>query len=131
VRGRKVGDSTSPAEHPFVGARVPVAAVTSIFRRERYHRRVRKLITWIVVTLGIAALVRKLKASRDVDELHPAPAHADPADELRRKLAETREDEMPVPGAPPTPEPTIEERRAEVHDQGRAAIEEMQNSGDD
>ena len=47
-----------------------------------------------------------------------APA-ADPADELRQKLAESR-DEEPEPEAPAVPEATVEERRAEVHEQGRA-----------
>jgi hypothetical protein len=91
----------------------------------------RRLLTWAVITLGIAAVVRKLRARGEVYE-QPATAPAsDPAEELRQKLAETREDETPVPGAPPASEPTVDEQRAEVHDQGRAAIDEMQRSNED
>lgn len=50
---------------------------------------------------------------------------ADPdgrADELRAKLAETRAEESPA--EPSRPE-TVEERRRRVHEEGRAAIDEM------
>jgi hypothetical protein len=101
----------------------------------------RKLLTWLLVTLGIAALVRKLRR-REAEtqpiepqpteaqplETRPAPAappEADPAAELRRKLAQTRPDE---PAATSTAEASVEERRAEVHEQGRGALDEMQSS---
>lgn len=85
-----------------------------------------------MVTVGIAALVRKLRGRREDEGAPVAPsADDDPADELRRKLAETREDEMPASGMPPTAEPGVEERRAAVHDEGRAAIDEMQQSAED
>lgn len=94
----------------------------------------RKLVTWIVVTVGIAALVRKLRRRRAAEsadtgappgEAGPdAGGAGDPADELRRKLAETREDE-------PVADATLEERRTEVHDEGRAALDEMQRSTED
>jgi hypothetical protein len=100
----------------------------------------RKLLTWVAVSLGLAALLRRLRGRRPTDEPLPA-TDADPADELRRTLAETREDEMPVPGVPPGPEPAIDEpgsddasvdeQRTAVHDLGRAAIEEMQVSSDE
>jgi hypothetical protein len=97
----------------------------------RYHRRMRKLLTWLLVTLGIAALVRKLRkreAEAQPMEAQPAPAappEADPADELRRKLAETHMDE---PAATASPEASVEERRADIHEQGRSALDEMQSS---
>jgi hypothetical protein len=80
---------------------------------------VRKLVTWAVVTLGVAALVRRLRrrSTPEVEE-----AGADPADELRRKLDEARAVE-PEP-APPAAD-TVETRRADVHEQGRAALDEM------
>jgi hypothetical protein len=102
---------------------------------------VRKLVAWIAVTLGLAALLKRLRGRRP-EEAPPAP-EPDPAAELRRTLEETREDEMPVPGVPPGPEPAIDEpgddledpsvdeRRAAVHEQGRAAIGEMQVSSDE
>lgn len=98
----------------------------------------RKLLTWLVVTLGIAALVRKLRQRRGGAEPVPGvspppeavsaepadqPEEPDPADELRQKLSEARAEEAP----PSAPEPgSVEERRAEVHEQGRAALDEMQ-----
>jgi hypothetical protein len=114
----------------------------------------RKLITWIVVTVGIAALVRKLRSRGTADEAVSSPSAADPADELRQKLASTREPELAAdaespaepttaetavdefrPVEPPTPEPAseaaIDERRAEVHDEGRAAIDEMRKATED
>jgi hypothetical protein len=102
-------------------------------RRSRYDRRVRRLLTWIVVTLGIAALVRRLRSRSHVDEIAPpAPADSgDPANELRRKLDESRATE-PAGGASPAAEPddpaaaaTVEERRASVHEQGRSTLDEM------
>ena len=112
----------------------------------------RKLLTWIVVTVGVAALVRKLRRRGDEDPwtADTAPVADDPADELRQRLASTREaDTGPDPGPeasatvvgdaeppadPPTPEPTaepsIDERRTEVHDEGRAAIDEMRKSAE-
>jgi hypothetical protein len=85
----------------------------------------RKLLTWLLVTLGIAALVRRLRRGREQAEPAPAPNEdaGDPADELRRKLAESREEASGTPA----PEATVEERRAEVHEQGRAALDEMRS----
>ena len=91
----------------------------------------RKLLTWIVVTLGIAALIRRLK--RRGAEAEPTPVEssptADPADELRQKLAESRSADEPQEA--PSPEETVEERRAEVHDQGRATLDEMRPSDEE
>ncbi len=91
----------------------------------------RKLLTWIVVTVGIAALARKLRQRGAVDEPQTAPEVDDPADELRRKLADTREGESSEAAAPPAAEATIEERRSDVHEQARTAIDEMQRSTED
>ena len=53
--------------------------------------------------------------------VEPAP---DPADELRRKLDETREDEAPV-AAEPVVDETLEERRARVHAKAQETIDAM------
>jgi len=91
----------------------------------------RKLLKWIIVTIGIAALVRWYKR-RDADASVVAPAEPaadDPAEELRRKLAESRDpDEAAEPSE--TPEATVDERREDVHEQGRAALDEMKPSGE-
>jgi hypothetical protein len=88
----------------------------------------RRRLTWLLVSLGIAALVRRLKRRGDDTEPTPPspPRENDPADELRQKIAESREDE-PV-DVPPTTETTVEERRADVHDQGRSALDDMREA---
>lgn len=87
----------------------------------------RKLIKLALIALGIRAFLRWRKSRRQAELAPPASASvtADPADELRRKLAESRDDEV-TPAAPP--EATVADRRAEVHDAGRAALDEMTSS---
>ena len=68
----------------------------------------------------VLALFRRRKPA-------PPPA-ADPAEELKRKLAETRADEPPAPAEPEPPgqeEPPLDERRRAVHDRARAAMDDM------
>jgi hypothetical protein len=86
----------------------------------------RRLVTWIVVTLGIAEILRRLRRRGTKDEITPTREDDDPADELRRKLAESRsEEEAAVPEPPTSPEASVEERRANVHGEGRATLDEM------
>jgi flagellar biosynthesis/type III secretory pathway M-ring protein FliF/YscJ len=92
----------------------------------------RKLLTWIVVTLGIAALIRRLKrrgAEAEPTPIEPPGPAGDPANELRQKLAESRSADETQEA--PAPEETVEERRAEVHDQGRATLDEMRPSDEE
>jgi hypothetical protein len=89
---------------------------------------VRRLLTWAVVTLGIAALARRLRRRRDSAPVEPVgtPPEDDPADELRRKLAESRaEEEAAAPPSTPPQQATVDERRAAVHDAGRSTLDEM------
>ena len=82
----------------------------------------RRRLTWLLVTLGIAALIRRLRRSAEPElDAHET---ADPADELRRKLADSRSEEEDT-SPPEPPADTVEERRADVHQQGRAALDEM------
>ncbi len=85
----------------------------------------RRRLTWLLVTLGIAALVRRLRRKPE-PELETREA-VDPADELRRKLADSRSEEEDVPTSEP-PEATVDDRRGDVHEQGRAALDEMRDS---
>ena len=58
----------------------------------------------------------------------PAPPHADPADELKQKLAESRTEEAappPGPEAEAAQPAGIEERRRAVHERAQAAIDQM------
>jgi hypothetical protein len=118
----------------------------------------RRLVTWLLVTLGIAALVRRLRRQKEpewapepvtpttapasaepttpsdtvsqgssaadiaTEAEPPAQAEGDPAAELRERLARSRAD------MPSSEEESVEERRASVHEQGRAALDEMQPS---
>jgi hypothetical protein len=89
--------------------------------------RMRKLLKWVVVTIGITALVHWFRRRRAEPEVTAPEAADDPADELRRKLAESRgADESEV--SPETPEATVEERRADVHEHGRTTLDEMKPS---
>ncbi len=91
----------------------------------------RKLLTWLVVSVGIGALVRRLKRQRKpalAEPARPPVAGDDPADELRRKLAASRTAEEEAPEAPGASEETVDDRRADVHEQGRAALGDMRDS---
>ena len=85
----------------------------------------RRFLAGLGFAMGLAWLFGRRKRAR------PAPA-ADPAEELKRKLEESRGAE-PAPAEPPTGS-SLEERRRVVHDKARAAIEAMQGDellGDD
>ena len=104
--------------------------VATAFWTPRYHRPVRRLIQIALVALGIRAFLRWRKRRQAeaaaVTELQPA----DPANELRQKLAESRGEEG-AEEAPPAPDATVEDRRTEVHEQGRAALDDMKSSDED
>ena len=90
----------------------------------------RKLIKLAIVAFGIRALLRWWKG-RNATAQAPAtstPAE-DPAHELRRKLAASREDDDATVEAPPTQ--AVGDRRAEVHEQGRATLDEMNPKTED
>jgi hypothetical protein len=89
---------------------------------------VRKLIKLAIVALGIHAFRRWRKSRKEAQASAPAPEPAaDPADELRRKLAETRDDVLPEEvGEPSTA--SVTDRRSEVHEQGRATLDEMKST---
>jgi hypothetical protein len=93
----------------------------------RYHRPVRRLIKLGLVILATRVFMHWWRSRGAHQEpMAVAPAN-DPADELRRKIAESREDEKDVAGDEP-PTASVAERRTEVHEQGRAAVDEMKSS---
>ncbi len=86
----------------------------------------RRLTAWIG---GTAAGIAAYRLLRRRPEVAPEPAPAEPdadtrADELREKLAESRTAEPTEPVAEEEPE-SPEERRQRVHEEGRAALDEM------
>jgi hypothetical protein len=95
----------------------------------------RKLVRWMAGLAGIAALAKLVHARpRTVPALEDGqPATDDPAEELRRKLAEARAVAPEAHDAPGTanladePERSLEERRAEIHARAQGAIDAMRN----
>ena len=89
----------------------------------------RKLIKIALVALGIRAFLRWRKRRRAEQEPKAAAPQSppDPADQLRQKLAESRAEDGAVEGETETRslDVSVEERRAEVHAQGRTTVDEM------
>jgi hypothetical protein len=87
---------------------------------------------WIAAALGLFGAAKLLRRRRERSGAVQAP---DPAEALRAKLAEAREaagdrdefesGETPIDRA--AEPPTVADRRREVHDAGRAAIDRMRN----
>ena len=90
----------------------------------------RRLLAWLTCAAGAAWIVRRFRRN--------APEQAiDPAEDLRRKLEESRADEPPTAATAGSAEPgevdapSLDERRRAVHDRGRAAIDEMRGEAAD
>ncbi|HVM11783.1 MAG TPA: hypothetical protein VNT58_05910 [Gaiellaceae bacterium] len=97
----------------------------------------KRLLTGIGGALGLAALVRLVRGRRSA----PADTGAvpEPAEELRRKLAEAREaaedrDEFDASEGQPVDEVdeprSIEERRRAIHERAQEALDEMRRLDD-
>ncbi len=83
----------------------------------------RRFVAWLACGTGAVFVFRwRLRRRR------PVGAAPDPAEELKRKLEESRVE--PAAPEPPTAEPApVDEHRREVHERGRAAIEQMREQG--
>jgi len=99
---------------------------------------VKRTLAWLAGIVGIAALGRWLSQHRHQPESveEPTTDAADPAEELRRRLGEQRQQSDPEPGqedianSPAAAvDETLEERRARVHAKAREAIEAMDDGG--
>jgi hypothetical protein len=88
-----------------------------------------RLLGWIAGAMGGLAAYRWLRRQPRV-ATEPAPAEPDDrADELRAKLAESREAE-PVAAEPSQEEQeSPEDRRRRVHEEGRATLDDMKPDG--
>lgn len=96
----------------------------------------RNLVRWMAGLAGIAALAKLVRArSQSAPALSPPErADDDPADALRRKLADARSvtpdppgDSTTVAAAPDEPALSLEERRAEIHARAQDAIDAMRS----
>ena len=90
----------------------------------------KRALAWLAGIAGIAALGRMLARRQQSAESfveHPVTTVDDPAEELRRKLADQRQPEPEV--VPEPTEETLEERRARVHAKAREAIDAMDDGG--
>lgn len=91
----------------------------------------RRLFGWTAGLVSIAALARLLAARRHRAEAPALPPPAlpaeDPAEELRRKLAESRDADAPAAESmePSGPKESLEERRARVHAKAQEALSAM------
>src|SRR3954453_655478 len=90
----------------------------------------RRLTAWIAgVTSGVVAYRfwrRRAKPAAGPPTAAPEPAAQDEgAEELREKLAEGRAGDEPSPAEPDEPPEAVEADRHRVHDEGRAALDEM------
>jgi hypothetical protein len=83
---------------------------------------VRRLFTWVAGAAGGVAAYRAVTRRKPAAE--PVVADADPVQELRAKLAEARSEPEPEPA--PEPE-SPDARRRDVHEQARAALDEMRD----
>ena len=103
----------------------------------------RRLTAWIGGVAGGIAAYRFFRRHPQA-ELEPSPSPEqseadDRAEELRTKLAESRAAEPVVDDSPPEPVPeeaprapepeSPEDRRRRVHEEGRAALDEMHSDG--
>ena len=95
----------------------------------------RKALTWLAGLAGIAALLRRRSRQRGATP-QSLPSGAgdvgsadvgDPAVELRQKLDETRTTSPSDAEAPPS----LDERRARVHERATEAISQMRDPQDD
>lgn len=93
----------------------------------------KRLIAWVAGAAGGLAAYRALKGKRHPLQVEPDPGADARAEELKARLQHAREAAAdpdlpePAPAAGPQdavlPDPSA--RRAQVHEQGRAALDEM------
>jgi hypothetical protein len=85
---------------------------------------VKRLIAAAVGLFGLVAYLRRRR--------QPAAPEVEPADELRARLAQKKDEPPADPEPEPAPDPeqgappdTLAVRREDVHDRARAAIDEL------
>lgn len=85
----------------------------------------RRVLTWLAGAVGLAALAR-LRSRRRAVASAELLVDEDPAEELRRKLADQQDDEAADAEADTTADPVdLAARRAQVHARAQEAIDHM------
>jgi hypothetical protein len=79
----------------------------------------RRFLTGLGLAAAAAVVLGRFRRRKQ------APPAADPAEELKQKLAGTRSDEAPPEPEPEEQEAPLDERRRGVHDRARAAMDDM------
>ena len=89
----------------------------------------KRLTNWIAgVLAGIVAYRFWKRRQKPAATTAPAAEETDDrAEELRAKLAESRAGDDPTPAEPGETDESVDERRRRVHEEGRAAIDQMQS----
>jgi hypothetical protein len=77
----------------------------------------KRLLALVAGGLGLGAILKRRSK--------PAPLHPSPAEELRAKLAVTKEPEPLQPEIQPAAEATVDDRRADVHARARQAMQDL------
>lgn len=105
----------------------------------------KRRLFWLLALAGVVWLYLK-RGGRRPEPVESVPPAADPAEELRRKLHETRDEPVshlaePEPPQADPPEPVepsapvvseeLDARRREIHERARAAAEEMRDTSSD
>ena len=87
---------------------------------------VRTRLAWLVGLAGLLVLLRRwrLRAAGVEQSAAEVAGAESPAEELRRKLDDSRDD-PPAEEPSPVPAADVDDRRRQAHDAGRAAVDEM------
>ena len=86
----------------------------------------RRALAWTAAIIGLAALVRWLRGRARAARAPAAEPVADPADELRRALEQSRAEQVADSAVTPADgEASVQERRADVHARAESAIARM------
>lgn len=81
----------------------------------------KRLLALLAGGLGLRAILKRRP--------RPTPLGPSPAEELRAKLAVTKEPaQSPEPAPEPAPQPTVDDRRADVHARARQAMQDLGDS---
>ncbi len=94
----------------------------------------RSRVAWLLAGFGLAAAIAARLRARSAPRVEVEPAGDPRADELRERIAESREllterEEFEAAETPVDQAADPEARRREIHQRGRAAVDRMRGDG--